>query len=360
MARYYNRGWRRSWYKRGSSYAAKRGAATFTCRIPVEDVVTFTILASDATHSYHWSDLICTCPYAKFTTNQTKIDLSRCSLMESYLYRTYTRIYDQVKINAVSVSIGLLEGVGIGGSLNALRIYTNWDRDLTFEEIAGTASPTTPEELATGSESQNQLVVNNSRQVFRRYCAARDLQERTTYHDCSYTFHQKTNTAGSPSYVMNEGYYGDDVWAPLNSGTTGTATAAITYGQSGSTGFVPALMMAVWSPSTFNANRSISVSLKVTYSVTFRMPKFGLSSSSPSAKMSDMRGDAVEDVKREAEINEEMEKEEPVLKKKKVVYEEEVLPDDEEEEMDEDSEDQTPLTQPFKSPMKKAGKKSSS
>lgn len=358
MARYYNRGWRRSWYRRSYSKSSKQGSVTFTCRIPVEDVVTFTILASDATNSYHWSDLICTCPYAKFTTNDTKMNLSRCSLMESYLYRTYTRIYDQVKVNAVSVSIGLLDGVGIGGSLNALRIYTNWDRDLTFEEISKSSSPTTPEELATGSESQNQLIVNNSRQVFKRYCSARDLQERTTYHDCSYSFHQKQTGGGA---TFNEGYYGDDVWAPLSVGyATGAGSAQTTasYGVSGPTGFVPSLMMAVWSPSTFNANRSISVSLKATYSVTFRMPKFGLSSSAPSAKMSDMRGDAVEDVRREAEMNEEMQKEEPVLKKKKVVYEEEMIPDDEPEE--EDSEDQTPLTQPFKSPMKKAGKKSSS
>lgn len=358
MARYYNRGWRRSWYRRGGAKSSKQGSATFTCRIPVEDVIQFKIPASaEGGTQYNWSQLMCTCPYASFvgtsSAAEVKKYLTKASLLDSYLYRTYTKIYDQVKINAVSVSLGLMEGIGNAGQLAALRLYTNWDRDLNFEEITGTALPSSPEELATGSESQSYLIVNNSRQTFRRYVVARDVQERTTYHDCSYS----SNPSGNGIAV---GYLGDDQWAPLMTTTAGITTA-VAYGHSRDCGFVPSLMMSLWSPTTFAADRVIPCSLKVTYSVTFRMPKFGLASSSPSrATISGLRMDAVEDVKAEIEeekkSDEEMQKEEPVLKKKKVVYEEEMVPDDEPEE--EDSEDQTPLTQPFKSPMKKAGKKS--
>ena len=312
MAYGYKRSFRRGWYKRGTSYAAKRGTAQFTCRIPIEDVVNFKIPATtSSTDPHQWSNLICTCPYAMFTTNDTKMDFSRGSLLSSYLYRTYTRIYDQVKVNAVAVSIGVMEGIGIGG-LNAVRLYTNWDRDLTFEEFANSGVvPTTPEELATGSESQSYLLVNNSKQTFKRYIAARDVQERTTFHDCSYKIHNKTLVPGS-SYVMYEGYYGDEVYAPLVSGTTGTGTGATAYGTSGNCGFVPSLAMAIWSPSTFNAERSIPVSLKVTYSVTFRMPKFGLASSSPSSKLLAMRTDAVSDVIEEEKETKEMDEEPPI------------------------------------------------
>jgi hypothetical protein len=272
---------------------------------------------------------------------------SKGSLLDSYLYRTYTKIYDQVKINAVSVSIGLMEGVGNVGQLSALRLYTNWDRELAFEEITGTNIPSTPEELSTGSESQSYLIVNNSRQTFRRYVYARDPQERNIYHDCSYKIINSGNG-------INVGYMGDEQWAPV---IGGVGIVARSYGNSRSCGFVPSLMMSVWSPTTFAADRVIPCSLKVTYSVTFRMPKFGLASSAPTRTgISEMRMDAVEDVR--AEVEDEKKDETPVLNKKKVVYEEEVLPDDEMDEEDEE-ESQAPLTQPFKSPMKKAGKKSS-
>lgn len=357
MARFYNRYWkRRGWYSRSSR--AKQGSSTFTCRVPVEEVLQFKIPATVSVDSPHyWSQLISTCPYAVFKTGDNIMNYTHCSLLDSYLYRTYTRIYDQVKINAVSVSVGLMEGVGGVSQLAALRLYTNWDRDLTFQEITSGAAPTTPEELGTGSESQSYLIVNNSSQKFRRYCAARDLQEKTTYHDCSYKTYNKVVQSTT---VLRENYWGDEVWAPYTVGgnTDATVSASYSYGKSGACGFVPSLMMAVWSPATFAADRVIPVAIKAVYSVTFRMPKFGLSSSAPSAKMSGMAMDAVEEIRREDDENVVDESKEPVLKKKKVVYEEEMIPDDEPEEEDEES--QEPLTQVFKSPMKKAGKKSSS
>lgn len=327
MARYYNRGWRRSWYRRGGSRTSKQGSATFTCRIPVEDVIQFKIPATaEGGTEYRWSQLMCTCPYASFvgTTSAAEVKkyLTKASLLDSYLYRTYTKIYDQVKVNAVSVSIGLMEGIGNAGQLAALRLYTNWDRDLAFEEITGTALPSTPEELATGSESQSYLIVNNSRQVFRRYVVARDVQERTTYHDCSYSSHASGND-------IPVGFLGDDQWAPVISMTPSLGITSRAYGHSRDCGFVPSLMMSLWSPTTFAADRVIPCSLKVVYSVTFRMPKFGLASGSPNrATISGLKMDAVEDVK--AEIEEEKKEEgSPLKKKEKIVYEEEVLPDDE-------------------------------
>lgn len=278
MPRYYNRGWRRSWYRRGTSRSSKQGSGTFTCRIPLEDVIQFKIPATTAGGTQHqWSQLMCTCPYASYAgvtqDAETAKFLTRGSLLDSYLYKTYTRIYDQVKINAVSVSIGLMEGVGNVGQLAALRLYTNWDRDLTFQEIHPGVLPSTPEELATGSESQSYLIVNNSRQTFKRYIVARDVQERTTYHDCSYT----SNVSGGGITVA---YLGDDSWAPVMlSRATGGMDVSRGYGHSGACGFVPSLMMSLWSPATFETDRVIACSLKVTYSVTFRMPKFGLSSS---------------------------------------------------------------------------------
>lgn len=331
---------------------------TFTCRIPIENVVNFTIPASTSTVTNHWAGLICTCPYATFKTNATKQLLTQGSLLDSYLYRTYTRIYDQVKVNAVSVSIGILEGVGLGGSLSALRIYTNWDRCLDWSEINKPGGyPTSPEDLATGSESQNNLIVNNSKQVFKRYIYARDMQEKTTYHDCTYVTVPKRVTSDN-AYTMNEGYWGDEAWAPCLDLTSNSSHQTTGYGVGKQIGFVPSLMMSIWSPSTFETDRVIPVSLKVTYSVTFRNPKFGLSAAG-GAKFSERAMDAVEDVRREAEeFGEKIE--EPKEKKEKVVYEEDVLLDDDDPiDDDDEEEEQVPITQPVKSIMKKAGKKTS-
>lgn len=360
MPGYYNRSWRRSWYRRGTSSASKRGFSTFTCRIPLEDVVNFTIPASTSTVTNHWAHLVCTCPYASFKTNASKQLLTQGSLMDSYLYRTYTRIYDQVKINAVSVSIGVLEGVGLGGSLAALRIYTNWDRCLDWSEINKPGGyPTTPEDLATGSESQNNLIVNNSKQVFKRYIYARDMQERSTYHDCTYVNVPKRVTSDN-AYTMNEAYWGDEAWAPCLDLTSNSSHQTTGYGVGKQIGFVPSLMMSIWSPSTFETDRVIPVSLKVTYSVTFRNPKFGLSAAG-GAKFSERAMDAVEDVKAEMEDGKEIDDVPVLRKKKKVVIEEEKEDDDDELNPfeDESMEEQEPFAVPKPVTVKKAGKKSS-
>lgn len=328
MAFGYKRFFKRNWYKRGSAARnSMSGRRTFNVSIPTSDAFQMTVAASN-----YWSNLVGISPYFTLSTNQ----LSHAALTSSLLYKTYCGLYDQVKVNSCYVKISLMTNVGTGGLVPAVNLVSVWDRNAKKSEVVnGHGIPTTAT-IQTGSESQSTLIVNNSRAIVTRYNRATDLQERTTFHDCTVT-----------SY-----------------GTGGTIDSE--WSDGGAIGYCPALMFALQTSTAPGAGSSyvFDVAIEVRWNITFRNPKFGLAGTSAKGiavsdeqKFTEIASSVVGQIKDESE-EEETEKveEAPVLKKKKVVYEEETIPDDEEEEEDESQE---PLTQPFKSPMKKAGKKSS-
>jgi hypothetical protein len=329
---YYRRRYRSRWpyrsWRRGSvTRSSQAGRRTFNVSIPTSDAFQMTVGASN-----FWSNLVGISPYFTFSGN----GLSHAALTSSLLYKTYTKLYDEVKVNSVYVKISLMTNVGTGGLVPAVNLVSVWDRNVKRAEIIdGEGIPTTAT-IQTGSESQSTLIVNNSRAVVSRYNKASDLQERTTFHDCSTVVYSSTGIV-------------DQEWsnkAPI--------------------GYCPGLMFALQTSTAPGAGSSyvFDVAVEVRWNVTFRNPKFGLSGSSA-------KGIAVSDDQKFTELSqmliEEMKDEEPetekVVLKKKVkivepVYEEEVLEDDKDDIVDDDDEEsQVPLTQPVK--VKKAGKKSS-
>ena len=320
MAFGYKRYGRRSFG--GLRRASQSGTRRFNVMIPTVQSYQMTVGAQQ-----QWSNLSGTCPYFKFSGNT----ICQAPLIDSILYRTYTQLYDQVKINAVTAKISIMSNIGTGGLVSAVKLVTMWDRDIKKTEMVdGQGIPNTAS-IQVGSESQSTLLVNNSKAVVYRSIRASDMQERTTFHDCTFEAYQTTG-------------YIDSVWK-------GGAQV----------GFCPGLWFALMTSTSPGAGSSyvFDVALEIKWYVTFRNPKFGLGAASAKVeKFTDIASTVVGQIEEEKE-DEETEKveEAPILKKKKVVYEEEVIPDDEDEEEDESQE---PLTQPFKSPMKKAGKKSSS
>lgn len=316
------------WYRRyggfkarnlRAGYAQKKGYRTQTMAIQVENIYSITI-ARDA----HYSSLLRCVPFKNLigTAADVEADVSKNaqSLLQSKLFKTYAQLYDQFKINGVRHVCGV--GVSIGqGYAPACKIYTGWDRKLSPVEVA---SMITFDELESGPESTVQMFVDNSRPVVTRSCWARDLQEKTGFIDTK--FYTSAN-----QYEIMETYRTNNGGSMIQ--------------------FHPAFYLGVNVAGTPDAAATLKVSVSSTYYVTFRGPRYGLSSGD--AKFLDIAKDVIEEKKEE----EEEKSEDPVLKKK-VVYEEEMIPDDEDEEEEEES--QVPLTQPFKSPMKKAGKKSSS
>lgn len=302
MARYYNRGWRRSWYRRGSYAKQKSGNRYFTVSFPVETILNLYIPANQ-----YLSNVVRTNPYLCYVgTSMTdgNVAYAACSLLESAAYRTYTNLYDSVKINSVSIKYSIAATVGEGG-IPALRCYTSWDRGLCKSD-----SLITEEQLLNGPESQVVTFINNSRAKFSRYNAARDLQERTTFHDCTYKY-----TANQ--HRTDVEWFGDGTHAP-------------------SVGYVPSCALVLQASNTTETQRNIPIQIQATYSVTFRNPKYGLSVSGSPSKF----GEEAREVLSEArEIAEEKSSEgSPLKKKEKIVYEEEVLPDDPSE-MDEESQE---------------------
>lgn len=246
--RRYNRSWRRrGWYRGGLSRASSQGSRRFSVIVPTQSVFNFTVPAGS-----FWSDLHALNPYSADPNSK----FQHAALTASLLYRTYTRLYDQVKVDWVSVKISIMSLVGAGGVAPAVKVCTSWDRDINFSEVTANGPGDqvgipTVDSIQTGSESQTSLIVNNSRAVINRFNGASDIQERTVFHDCSLT-------------LMDSSWYVDSAFAAADLGKN--------------LGYCPGLFMALntaTAPGT-GASFVFTCSLDVKWHVTFRNPKFGL------------------------------------------------------------------------------------
>lgn len=243
----YGRAWRRRGWYRSTNYRSVSGRKAVNVRIPVEVIFQFTIPANGS-----WSQLACIHPYMAKASNGTMPSLGLGAAVDTKLYQTYCDMYDQVKLNTMSVDIGLCDVVGAGagaGGFPAVNMYTGWDRCVNNNELI--SANYTVDKLKNGSEAQSYLITNNSRQVVRRWNRASDLQERTQFHDCSCS----TATGAGYTYADECVLYNSDVHF-----------------------YCPGLYLAFFTPViSTTGNRYINVSFKITYNFTFRNPKFGLS-----------------------------------------------------------------------------------
>lgn len=243
----YGRSWRRRGWYRSTNYRSVSGRKSVNVRVPVEVIFQFTIPQDG-----QWSQLACIYPYLDKMSTATMPSLGIGSAVNTKLYQTYAGMYDQVKLNSMSVDIGLCDVVGAGAGTSgfpAVNMYTGWDRCVNKTELI--SSSYTPAKLKEGSEAQSYLITNNSRQVVRRWNRASDLQERTAFHDCTVS----TATGSGYNYADEVCLYSDSI--PF---------------------YAPGLYIAFFTPAiSTTGNRYINVSFKVTYNFTFRNPKYGLS-----------------------------------------------------------------------------------
>lgn len=338
MAYGYRRYYKRGWWRSGVARSQQSGTRRFNISIPIEGTIAVPLL-NNATRSWTFAFS----PYGAVDIANTYDTWYGFlgSLLTSNLYNTYCRLYDQVKINSVSLQVSVLS-LPVGGG-TAVKIYTSVDREANFDELRARPSHAN---ILTGAETLSTQFTSLDRSIVRRYLKARDLQERTKFIDSTAGTYPIAQTQTLPAYNV---------------------AANVDWYQ-----HVQCFSPAIYAFLELSKNAdaypaSITMSYKVRWNVTFRNPKFSIAGAQNKlASFEREIGDFVEDARGDDDGETETktdemkdEKEEaPVLKKKKVTYEEEVIPDDEPEEDDED--EQEPLTQPFKSPMKKAGKKSSS
>lgn len=260
----YNRYWRRNWARSRGVYRSQvAGSRNFNVTVPTSSVFQVMVPASS-----YWSNVVCVNPYRQ----RDDTGVSFGALTTSTLYRTYCGLYDEVKINSVYLRITLMSNIGTGGVVDAVKVYTMWDRRL-FQNELNSANLPSYIAMQNGSGSQCSLVVNNSRAIFSRWNRASDLQERTVYHDC---------TVGSSSLYG----YVDGQW-----------------GAGEEVGYCPGCFIALNTNSAPGDGQSytFTISVDVRWNVTFRNPKFGLSvSSAKSETVSDLREAAVKEVKDDA------------------------------------------------------------
>lgn len=330
---YYRRGSRwpyRSWRRWGTSRSQKSGTRRFSVSIPVEGYRSVGV-ASNSHVSY---SVAFTPFYSSANTDTSDPEYSHHigNLIGHNLFTTYCQLYDEVKLNSMSISIAVDQ---VPAGSNGVKIISCVDRHATLNDIRGQYLT---QNMAGSAESDSRMFSSLQNARVYRYLAARDISERTNWFDC--TLGQANYTTGGNTYAMA---------GPLEFIQNSSLFAC----------YNPIVFVGFSFSAAPAAAGTVYFQYKVTYNLTFRNPKFG---GSGAAKFGDMLGDVISDVKREEDESGEVEEstgmeETPVLKKKKVVYEEEVLPDDEDEEDDDD--ELVTMTQPFKSPVKKAGKKSS-
>lgn len=237
----YNRYWRRNWGRqRTLNGASTAGSRRFSCIIPTEKAFQMVVGGGN-----FWSQLLAVSPYYYDPGSSDRAGRTCGALPSSVLYRTYCSLYDEVKIDACYVKFTIMSLLGNGGVVPALKFVTMWDRQARYREIYGGEELPTSNTLATGSESQSTFVTSTSRGVVTRYNRASDIQERTTFHDCSIT-------------APGGGIYADAEWS-----------------ETLPVGYAPALYFALntaTSPGQ-GLNYTFNCAVEVRWRVTFRNPQ---------------------------------------------------------------------------------------
>lgn len=248
-------GYRRTGYRRVTTSGSVSSRSRVRVRVQAEQLVTLTVPAGGLN-----SNVATSVPWADWSNQNTPGSLN-CAAVSSPLYQAYTKLFDQVKCDGVISKVAVTTPVGSSNSsVPALQIVTAYDRNGNFREASQIAlnaqgalvsSPVTYDEVLEASGSVVRSALNNSVAKLSRSCWASDIQERTTFHDCTLD-----------DYIEDGN----------NDSAYGTASNNVNF-------FSPLLYVGFHLPTTApQQNLDISFILSQTYYFTFRNPKYGASS----------------------------------------------------------------------------------
>lgn len=230
--------------------------------------------------------------HPNLNATQVRLPCGRAPAVNQKLYQIYTNMYDEVKLDGMTVSLAVLTPVGTT-DLPSVSIATSWDRKTGINELialrewqlnrpdigidnaalypipaAGSTAnynmviskdyPNTYSELIGGSSATEATAINNSVAKIFRSCKASDLMERNIFHDCTLNAWQgHANTFYDVAFDTN---------------------------VVGQIGFCPTFYFACKRPDTPTAaDTTITIQAEVNYYFTFRNPKFGGTSFDPIA-----------------------------------------------------------------------------
>lgn len=286
MARYYRSGrryrrgyggryWRRSWWRRSVSSAQKQGTRRFSVSIPVEGVASAPV-GNGTANSY----VLGFQPF--YNSNNAnpaypEYFKKNGNLVGNNLFSTYTQLYDEVKLNSVSLQLAV---VGLPAQHTAVKVVTGVDRHCTLEDIrsAGTLA-----NLMGSAESSSRMFTSLTNAKVYRYFRARDRQERETFVDSS---------LGTQAFSPAEG---------------------VTYNLGGLLEFMnchslygalnPLISVGFSLAGNVAADSNVTFQYRVVWNLTFRNPKYGVTGAGRGDLF--LRGEGDDEVKGESELDEE-------------------------------------------------------
>ena len=259
---------RRRYRRRSTTLGSVSSRSRIRVRVLAEQLVTLTIPANSTK-----SNVCTSVPFATAAAIVVSGAL-KCPVVTSPLYQAYTRLFDQVKCDGVISKVAVTTPVG-SAPVPALQIVTSYDRSGTLAEAAQikintagsyVASPMTYDEVLESSGSVVRTALNNSVAKLTRSCWASDIQERTTFHDCT------LNPSNNDSAYATNTPTNVNFFCPLFHVGFSLPTAAPTTPQ------------------------DISFVLSQTYYFTFRNPKFGAASGTSAAAAAARTLDTEEEV----------------------------------------------------------------
>lgn len=271
LRRYYRRKYRRR-YKRKVINLTSR--SRITVRIPVTKTVSLVVPSGTKN-----SNVICFAPVIDFRAGEAAAGgtpARTCwdghhldgGLMYHPLYVNYANLYDEMKIDRMTVRGVIQTPVGAGQDFESVSVYTAWSRSADKNDF-GNEYPTLAT-MRSMSTYQQAIAVNNTVNKFVRSLATSDLLEKISFIDAS----PWPNGTNAPTFQVSDGV--TTLSVPAN-------YVKPLVAWNGSNGldpkFAPVFYFGITAGVTSSVDRTAVCQVQIMYTVTFRTPKFGASAS---------------------------------------------------------------------------------
>lgn len=196
-----------------------------------------------------------------------------CSMVNTELYDKFAALYDEVKVDAMTVNITLLNPLQVNVGPNALTFHTAWDRngnrrelewtsdDLPEQDIGIAGSYPLFSDLASLSSHSSAIATQNSIPKIVRTVYASDLMEKISFADSDCIQSKDDDPDVRIANSMHR--------VKINS--------AFYDARGNFTPFSPTFFFALEQPTAPLVASSYAVQVQCTFTVTFRNPKFGAS-----------------------------------------------------------------------------------
>lgn len=202
------------------------------------------------------------CPYVQSSQGASgaspwdKKTIMQAGAFNSELFEAYRGLYDEVKLNSMSVSVAVTNQVG-GNSNPDVTIVSGFDRKFTKVDYVDHI-PNVGQLSANGSCVRRTFVNNQVAKAYRS-CWASDLGEKCTFTDTD---------AVTDTFAINYagGLTGTNAHTVLASWSS--AGANVNY-------FCPCFMFGFESSANMAADSLVTTMLDIRYNFTFRNPKYG-------------------------------------------------------------------------------------